>query len=137
MKFERVTQVRLPFDMRSPRCDRNYGIHGLDVWFVLKGPKGAVQFAVNFGVYLPSVTHVTPGDIYGFDVGCHSLVPQYEGQTERECEHLPGGKCYYDGSGTAADEWAREIFGTVGRPPEEVLWPMLEKEYRERFGEDE
>src|SRR3954469_667919 len=108
--FERITQVRLPFDMRSDKPEENYGIHGLDIWFVLKGPNGAVQFMVNFGVYLPSVTHVTPGEIHGFDVGYHAPTPQYEEQTECECEHLPGGKCYYDGSGLRAEEWVRLIF---------------------------
>ena len=136
--FERITKVRLPFDMRSDKPGENYGIHGLDVWFILKGPKGAVQFLANFGVYLPSVKHVTPGEIMGFDVGYHAPTPQYDGQRSCNdtCELVEGGICYYDGSSTLADEWAKQIFSTVGRPPDNVVWEMLEHEYHDRFGVD-
>lgn len=90
MKFEKITNVRLPFDRRSPDPKTNYGIHGLDVWFILKGPKGATQFAVT-----------------GFDVGYHSLEPQYEGQTKMECTMF--GECYYDGSSLRADDWSKNM----------------------------
>lgn len=130
--LERITNVRLPFDARS----KNHGVHGLDVWFILKGPKGAVQFLVNFGVYLPSVTHIQPGKIQGFDVGYHSLTPTYDGQPCQGCNFLEGGKCYYDGSGLRADEWAKEIFSVTGGPPEDVLWRKLEAYYDEVFGSE-
>jgi hypothetical protein len=141
--FEKITKVRLPFDMRNPDPKKNYGIHGLDIWFVLKGPLGAVQYAVTFPVFLPHVrdelerkdpVYSLLREIRGFDVGYHSPKPMYEGQSEMECEHLEGGKCFYDGSSLRSDEWTKEIFSTTGEPPEKVLWAMLEADYFERFG---
>lgn len=137
--LERITNTRLPFDRRHPDPSKNYGIHGLDIWFILKGPKGAVQYAVTFPVYLPSVDTSSFGswsrEIRGFDVGYHSPVPRYEGQSAMECEHLEGKQCFYDGSALRADDWTKKIFSTVGKSPDEVLWKMLEDEYIERFGE--
>jgi len=141
IKFEKITNVRLPFDRRHTNDFKNYGIHGLDIWFILKGPKGATQYACTFDIYLP---HVEKYDrpkwkamerekIRGFDVGYHSLTPQYEGQTQTDCTSLDGGKCYYDGSSLRANSWTETIFSTIGKPPEEVLWKMLEDEYMSRF----
>ena len=38
-KFEKIYRVRLPFDGRHKDPNKNYGIHGFDIWFILKGPK--------------------------------------------------------------------------------------------------
>lgn len=136
MSFEKKIDARLPFDRRHEDPSKNYGVHGLDIWFILKGPLGAVQYAVTFSVFLPSVDISRFHDmnkIRGFDVGYHSPEPMYEGQTSMDCTHLAGGKCYYDGSGLRADEWTDKIFSTIGKPPEDVLWKMLEEEYKDRF----
>lgn len=137
--LERITKVRLPFDMRSTESGKNYGIHGLDVWFILKGPKGAVQFVVTFPVYLPHVQAESyewkyKPEIMGIDVGYHAFTPQYESQTSMPCDLL-GGECYYDGSSLRADEWAKEIFAVRGEPPENEVWRRLEGEYVSCFGE--
>lgn len=136
--LQKITNVRLPFDMRDPDPSKNYGIHGLDIWFILKGPKGAVQYAVTFPVYLP---HIDKSDwkydwnqIRGFDVGYHSLTPMFDGQQKMRCQHLEGGQCYYDGSVLQADDWTKIIFAARGVQPEKVIWEMLEDEYRDRFG---
>ncbi len=134
--MERITNVRLPFDLRNSDPKKDYGIHGLDVWFILKGEKGAVQYAVSFPVYLPHLKNTKGLDeIFGFDVGHHSKQATYEGQTSKDCNLLDGGECYYDGSSLQADKWTEIIFSTRGKHPEEVLWPMLEQEYIEIFGE--
>lgn len=143
-KFTKSTHVRLPFDRRHEDPSKNYGIHGLDVWFILKGPKGAVQFAVTFPVYLPHVEREYLGkfidwnsrkEIMGFDVGYHSPKPMYEGQRpmKGKCQHLGRSRCYYDGSGLRAMEWAKEIFAVKGAHPEDLLWKKLEEEYELRF----
>lgn len=140
--MEKITNVRLPFDFRSNEPEKNFGIHGLDIWFILKGKKGAVQFLVNFGIYLPHVIKEQPGlkstfgEIMGCDVGYHALSPQYEGQTSMGCEVLPGGQCFYDGSGLRAMDWVKEIFSIRGAHTEERIWEKLEKEYEVRFGVD-
>jgi hypothetical protein len=58
----RSTQVRLPFDRRDPNPSKNYGIHGLDIWFIVKGPLGAVQFGATFPCYMPHVMAEFRGD---------------------------------------------------------------------------
>jgi hypothetical protein len=131
-EFEKVTRVQLPFDMRHVDPSKNYGIGGLNVWFILKGHKGAVQYAVKFPVYLPHVEY-SMDEIYGFDVGYHSPEPIYAGQSVRECDHLSAGKCYYDGSSYRAREWTKEIFSVQGRYPDDVLWEKLEEFYYEIF----
>ena len=139
-KFERITKVRLPFDKRDPDPKKNYGIHGLDIWFILKGKKGAVQFGVTVNVYLPHVnTRPGRGDIgafSGFDVGYHAMEPQFEGQTAMgNCEICS--PCYCDGSSLRAAEWAKEVFSVRGENPEKLIWEKLESEYRDRFGDSE
>lgn len=141
-KFEKITNVRLPFDRRHDEPYKNYGIKGLDVWFVLKGAKGAVQFAVSFPTYLPHVTREAkvkgwfdPEDISGIDVGYHAKKPQYKSQTSMKCDYL--GECYYDGSGLLAQEWADEIFSITGENPENEIWRRLEQEYLDLFGGSE
>lgn len=133
-KLEKITRVRLPFDLRHEDPNKNYGIHGTDIWFVLKGEKGAVQYGVTLPCYLP---HIEINSSYmrkinGFDVGYHSYTPMYEGQSPMDCDVL-GCECYYDGSALKADEWTKIIFSTIGRRPEEVLWKLLEQEYKSRF----
>jgi len=41
-KFERIVRTRPPFDKRNPNPNKNYGIHGVDIWFILKGKKGGL-----------------------------------------------------------------------------------------------
>lgn len=137
MKLERITKVILPFDMRNRDPKKNYGIHATDIWFILKGPKGAVQYGVTLPCYLPHIEKTDPymDEIHGFDVGYHSPVPMYEGQSSSKCEHTSTGTCYYDGSSLRADDWTKDIFSTIGRHPDEILWEKLEQEYKERFEE--
>lgn len=140
-KFEKITRVRLPFDLRHTDAGKNYGIHGLEVCFILVGKKGATQFMVHFPVFLPHVQKELDKDpttrffnrISGFDVGYHALTPQYEDQRQMDCDLLPDGKCYYDGSGLQADQWVNEIFSIKGKTLEDEIWNRLEIEYTERF----
>lgn len=138
--FERIVKISGAYDKRSLIPGENYGIGACIIWFILKGPKGAVQFQIGTDWYLPevqeelSVKHPHK-DKYifpkpsGWDVGYHSPVPMYEGQSSiGKCDILDC-ECYYDGSGTRAHEWIPSFIagGT------EWLWPRLEKEYKERF----
>lgn len=148
IKLEKRIQARLPFDRRDENPGNNYGIHGIDLWYILVGPHGAVQFAVSFPIYLPHVENerdwserhsfhrVHAREPRGFDVGYHSPKPMYDDQTDMKCDIL-GGRCYYDGSGLTADEWAKEIFSVRGEVPEKTLWRKLGEYYCDRFGVDE
>lgn len=67
--------------------------------------------------------------LMGIDVGYHSPTPRYEGQTFMKCNILPGGQCYYDGSGLRAEEWFK-IFLEEG---DAKIWQLLEQQYNELF----
>lgn len=144
-QFQKITDVRMPFDLRSADPKNDFGIHGLDVWFVLKGPKGAVQFVVTWNVYLPHIEReerptwrkysTYDETVMGVDVGYHSPKPMYEEHLacRDDCRFVDGGKCYYDGSSLLADKWAKEVFSIRGKIPEEAIWRRLEDEYKHRF----
>lgn len=97
--FERITEFDPAFDRRDPDPKKNFGIHGVQMRWVLKGEKGAVQFLVYTNWQLP---HVTQEQVlrlqlardYGMetrcfwlpmaaDLGYHSKFPMYEGQQPR------------------------------------------------------
>ncbi len=133
MKFEKITNVRMPFDLKK----KGYGIGGLSIWFILKGEKGAVQYQQYIGVYLPHLKK--PNQLTelfdGHDVGYHSIRPMYEEQPSMSC-HLFG-ECYYDGSSLRAGDWNKEILerASKGELMEDIIWSKLEEEYNYRFGE--
>jgi hypothetical protein len=136
------------YDKRNPEPSKNYGISGVSIYFILKGDKGAVQFAVYTDWYLPHVQDEQKGrDLRGIsglkpmgtDVGYHSPKPMYEEQTSicgpGECKYVPEGEsCYYDGSGLRADQWVRDILLPKGS---EGIWEALKEEYTTIFGEEE
>lgn len=147
MKFERITEIYPAWDKRNPDPKKNYGIHGVEIRMVLKGPKGATQFLWYTNIQLPHVRKETlmkhVGDFkllelfsrpMGADVGYHSPKPLYEEQKpmDRECPYVEGGKCYYDGSSLYGQEVGERLVAEGG----EAVWKVLEDEYQKNFGED-
>lgn len=128
----------------SPDCapgkGGSHGIHGLAIRFVVKDKEGAVQFLLYTG-WLPQ--HVQRdhigyysirnwGSDHGFDpmpadLGYHSKVPHYEGQTSIDdtCEFCDGQPCYYDGSGLNASQ---AMYALVNGG-DEALWRFLDSHY--------
>jgi hypothetical protein len=114
------------------------GVHGMEITWYLRGPRGAVQFKTYTswtpGVLRPGHGRMPVGyppreaDQYpnGADLGYHARVPQYDEQ-EAAYDDCPiiGGPCYYDGSGLAAQRLA-EQFTEHG---ESVIWAKLEENY--------
>ena len=141
--FERTVTVEPGYERRSDDPNKNYGICPCKIRFVLKGPKGAVQFLIGTDWYPKHVQEERrrpDGRLWessyrirpnGWDIGYHSPVPRYEGQDALSCTILASGKCYYDGSSLRADEWIPE-FLTGGT---DWLWPQLEREYEAVFGD--
>lgn len=139
--FRRRIELRGAFDKRNTDPSKNYGIHGMDLRFVLIGPEGAVQFLVFTGLHLPHVRkelfakRQVRRETYdldapmGADIGYHAKHPHYEGQTEYDCEYIEGGKCYYDGSGLQAEEFMPEFLGGG----DEAVWTMLAERYADLF----
>ena len=146
---ERIVEFIPAYDKRHTDPAKNYGIGGVKIRFLLKGPEGAVQFLMGTGWYLPHVAkelrerNRDPDGIRiffepkGWDVGYHSPTPRYEGQERMgepgECPLVPpGSPCYYDGSGLAAEPVLDRLihFG------HEAVWLALETRYDELFGEE-
>lgn len=136
--MKRIVKFTRAYDKRHSDPSKNYGIHGVDVYFVLKGDRGAVQFLIFTGWQLPHVQEELRGNArldslfpMAADLGYHSLVPRYEGHTcMGECEWLDGKPCYYDGSGLHAEP----VFERLLQEGDEGVWSELEDYYREIFG---
>lgn len=141
--MEKRIEFSPAFDKRNHDPKKNYGIHGVDIRFVLIGERGAVQFVLYTNWYLPHVADDLwtrhPAHLRAFfgpmppaDVGYHSPVPQYEGQEPigNNCQYL-NGPCYYDGSGLRAND----AFKVLVEEGDDGLWKYLEQYYRDTFGE--
>lgn len=134
-KFERNIYVTPPFDKRHSNPSKNYGIGSIQIRWVIKGEKGAVQFLMSTGTYLPS-SFDEKGSIFNagrpsaWDIGYHSPTPMFEGQTlvSDNCEFIEG-PCYYDGSGLQAEE-PMNVFLEKGS---EALWKYLIEYYNSQF----
>lgn len=133
------------FDKRNDNPKLDYGIHGVEIKWVLTGTLGAIQFLLYTGWHLPSVVEendtkpclVKP---YGkmclskpqpADIGYHSYVPRFEGQTvtQNECQYLGGKPCYSDGSSLQAED----VFKILVENGDEALWKELERQYQIRL----
>ena len=129
--FERMLEFRPAYD----RTKEGYGIHCMEMCFVLKGEHGAVQFLLMTGWYLKHLRGKSGLDKpLPADLGYHSFVPQYEDQSPMsgECNIL-GAQCYYDGSTVAAEP----VFEALLEKGEEGVWAILEERYVELFGSPE
>lgn len=149
--MEKIIQITPAFDKRHRDPKQDYGIHGVDFRFILKGKYGATQFVIFSNWHLPHVrqaqdTHILRKckaglidqidlDIYFHpmpaDKGYHSLVPQYDGQQKYPCDLFPQG-CYYDGSGLNA----QSLFDSMLQEGDKAIWRILEEYYNELFGDD-
>ena len=135
--FERIMTMSAAFDKRHIDPKKNYGIHGVEIRMVLKGPLGATQFLLFTGWQLPHVTqelmlkHHTASrccfEPNPADKGYHWSTPQYEGQEAHDCDLLPEGKCYYDGSSLNADD----TFKALLEKGSDGVWAELEELYRD------
>jgi hypothetical protein len=140
MSLERRMEIQPAFDRRNQDPKKNYGIHCCDLSFYLLGKRGAVQFKVFTGWYLPHVANELEGKPYyglstypkGYDIGYHAREPQYEGQTlmTDDCP-LIGGPCYYDGSSLQAESIAKALV----EEGSEAVWKIMEQRYIEQFGD--
>lgn len=147
-EFERIVTMSPAFDKRHTDPSKNYGIHGVDLRMVLKGPLGAAQFVLYTNWQLPHVTQETIRkasrlDQIGIecaflptpaDLGYHWKTPRYEGQKaiQQSCEYCDGQPCYYDGSGLAAER----IYQVLLAKGSDGVWRELEAMYREIAGSE-
>ena len=142
-KFTKEVVFYPAFDKRDPDPSKNYGIHGVELRFILKKGNKAVQFVVYTNWQLPHVSKDqlirlhSPNDIELFwmpmpaDLGYHSPHPMYDGQpAHKDCGFI-GQDCYYDGS-TLNAEGVYEILLKDGS---EGVWKRLEEYWNTIFSE--
>ena len=137
-EFEKIVQVSPPFDRRNADPKLNYGIHGMDLKFVLKGELGATQFLVYTPLHLPHVADelfnsperkYNPFRGMGADLGYHSYKPMWDDQKPMSDCDILGCDCYYDGSGLAAEE----LYVSFLQQGEPAVWRKLEQYYTKMF----
>ena len=136
--MERLVFFEPGFDRRSSDPKKNYGITGMKIRFVLRGEQGAVQFLVGTSWYPEHVQRERHGKVdryfdvqpLAWDLGFHSIAPRGNGESSFDCDVLPTGKCYYDGS-TLNAEPIRDRFLVEG---DDAVWEELEVYYQETFG---
>ena len=138
--FKRQIFIKPAFDWRRESDHRNFGIGSIRIWFILIGEQGAVQWQIGTEWFTESarahLAHFSREPKHkpdGWDLGYHSKEPRWEGQLEMDCDHLPEGKCYYDGSTMNADLLV-EGFLNGG---DDWVWNRLEAYYDHVFAEKE
>ena len=132
MSFERLVEWTPAYDKRP-----KYGIHGMNLRFILKGPEAATQFLIYTNWLLKHnqdeadarldsafphlLCHPLPADL-----GYHSRRPLYADQKPigETCDYL-NGPCYYDGSGLNA----QTLYWKFVAEGEAVIWRELEEMY--------
>ena len=141
--MKRIVRLRPAFDKRHPDPKQNYGIHGVDMLFVLVGEKGATQFLIFTNWLLPHVTEEmiakSTGGASAIELECRFLPMAadlgYHSRTETGGVHsemcdVLGGECWYDGSGLAAER----VFDRLLHEGDAAIWDELEQYYISRFG---
>jgi hypothetical protein len=134
------------YDKRSPSPSKNYGVHGVDINFYLKGPKGALQLLVFTNWQLPQVAKERLAGKYMFsrddvnalylpeaaDFFIHSSVPLYEGQgIERDsCDWVPEGSPCYLGLNSPAGE---KLFDILLQEGSDGFWAAMQVKYEKIF----
>lgn len=148
--FTKEITIAPAYDKRNKNPDKDCGVHGCEMRFILKGELGVVQFVLFTNWQLPHVTqefldmpmiNTTDMDIKirylpsPADLGYHSPVPIYEGQEpmNKPCEYLDGKPCYYDGSGLNAET----IYKVLLEKGSDGVWKELEIYYHDTFDEIE
>jgi hypothetical protein len=131
------------FDPAYNKTTEGKGRHCVTARFSVRGPLGAVTFVLFTGWDHSTDRHTKDGLIacldgmrrppmgkpYGVSVDYHSPSPRSDDQSSRECDLLPDGLCYGDGSLVEADD-ALDVLTDEG---EDGLWRFLEQFYRATF----
>lgn len=111
--FTTEIQVEPGHAIRTTKGDgSDYGIHSMGIRFLLHGPDATMQFLMWTGIipeqvagrFLPEWRSASAP--MAADLGYHADAPQYEGHADwghMDCEYRKGGRCFYDGSGLAAE----------------------------------
>ena len=140
MKLEHWIEWHAAYDKRDPDPSKNYGVHGVDMRWYVRGENGVVQFVIYTNWHLPHIIEEQMSDHHRgsrcqpmpADIGYHSLAPQYESQTSLmdECPLLNNRPCYYDGSTMHAET----VFKLLIEEGGDAVWEYLDEYYVRTFG---
>lgn len=140
-KLKRIIEFLPAWDKRSPNPEKNYGLHGVEMRWYIKGSLGIIQFVLYTNWQLPKVQKeidsYPPNIMLPYllhkplpaDIGYHSPKARYKGQESMKCSLLPQGKCYYDGSSLRASN----VFDLLCSKGDKAVWEYLEAEYKDIF----
>ena len=147
--MEKIILWEPAYDKTDPDPKKNYGVHGVNIRFVLKGEEGATQFLLYTNWHLPHIQKEQlskyVGDAYltellflptPADLGYHSRKPLHEWHdepTSEKCEYLDGAPCYYDGSSLNADR----VFDILVEKGDQGVWDELQNYYDATFTKGE
>ena len=141
-KLERGSTIRGSYDGTSH--PRNFGIHGMELVFWVKGSKGAITIRIFTNWWLPHLQDkmlklATKGypfdplvELMGpkiVDISYHAKEPQYDEQYSIDNCEFTDGKCYCGGSSLWGDEWLPGFL----HGGSEWLFERMKDEYRHRF----
>jgi hypothetical protein len=136
--FTRNIRFEAAWDRTNPDPKKNYGVHGVHIWFELTRDGKGLTFSISTNWHLP---HVKPQwgfpkddlslrcqyEPMAFGVDYHDTKPHYEGHTCREGCKITGGKCYSDGSGLLGNDFLQ----TLIEGGDEALWARMEEQFKE------
>lgn len=145
MKLTREIKISEAFDKRHKDPSKNYGIGACNIWFIVKGSKGAITLNIGTNWFLPSTVeeYKTKGvngrivDLHRGDDGpvrawawdVHSKKKMYDGQTKYKESDIIKGGCYCGGSCLRADRYLTILL----EKGSEGVFEELEKDYKDSF----
>lgn len=113
--------------------NKNYGIHCVEMEFILTGKEGAIVLLIFTGWYLPQnrdLTGIPATRPRAASLTYHSRHRLHDGPYEPMpgCDYLGGDPCYSDST-----YCVEEIFDLFVERGEEAVWEILEGRYRSTF----
>jgi len=145
MELKREIVFQPAYDKRDPDPAKNYGVHGVNIIFYLKGKQGVVQFEIYTRWHVPHVqkeiderppTSILPylsHSPMAYDLGYYRFKHIYGGQKSmnRKCAVIGSEFHYYDGSTLGAER----VFDILRIEGDEGVWRELEKYYKDTFSQ--
>ena len=144
-ELEHWVEAHAAYDRRDDDPAKNYGINGVELRWVARGDRGAVHFLMGTGWNLPDVQEELDGKRderfphlfchpRGYDLGFHS--PTAAGElayldAKRDCDLLPSGQCFGDGSALAGDSVLKALI----EGGSDAVWKLLDEYYDETFAD--
>jgi len=120
------------YDKRAPEPHKNFGIHNMEMWWIVWDERGAVSICISTGWDLKSVREEMSfkSRPRASSLAYHSAKPRYDSE-ETDCDWLPGGRCYPN-----TTYLVDELFELLVEKGDGALWEELEKRFREEFKDE-